>query len=293
MTCTSPLRGFRAPGGQLTFSRGRGWVDRPVTVACGQCTSCRLARSEAWALRCVHEQAFHEKSCFVTLTYDDGHVPSDGSVDVRHWQLFAKRLRKRLGPFRFFHCGEYGELNFRPHYHACIFGHDFFSDRFLFSSSGDYEVFVSDVLSSVWGLGFATVGELNFRSAAYVARYVMKKATGPLAVEEYRRLDLETGEEFFVRPPYVTMSRRPGLGKQWISKFVDDVYPEDEVVHEGRRHWPPVFYDRHLESIDPSFLEGVKRARVKRAREDELSPDQLYAREFVANQRLGAAHRDV
>ncbi len=290
MSCIRPLRGFRAPGGQVKFSRKGAWSDRPVTVSCGRCISCRLARSRDWALRCVHEAQLHERNCFVTLTYDNEHLPKDLSVDVEHWQKFAKRLRKRCGRFRFLHCGEYGERTFRPHYHACIFGLDFSRDSMLWKREKDYTLSTSPMLNEIWGMGHCILGALNYGSAAYVARYVMKKMTGDLAKEEYRRLDERTGEEWFVKPPYVTMSRRPGLGAEWFSRFYRDVYPDDVCIRDGRKQRPPKFYDRLMERKDPVFWKGVAGAR-RRAEDQE--PDRLYAREIILGQNHGGSVRDM
>ncbi len=294
MTCIRPLRGFRAPGGQLKFTRNGAWVDRPVSVSCGQCTGCRLERSKQWALRCIHEAKFHERNSFITLTYDNEHVPKDGSVDVSHWQKFAKRLRKRVGPFRFLHCGEYGEKSFRPHYHACIFGLDFVEDQVLFKQEEGHAIFTSALLTEVWGQGFTTHGALNFQSAAYVARYVMKKMTGSSAADEYRRIDSETGEEFFVRPPYVTMSRRPGIAKAWFDKYHQEVYPDDFVVEGGRKNRPPKFYDRLLEAQDPKAFAKVRASRIRKGVENEenTTPDRLGAREVILRANHGSNFRD-
>jgi hypothetical protein len=132
VTCYKPLLGYRAAERNeqgkrpLVFNPSQGLVDMPIKVACGQCIGCRLERSRQWAIRCVHEASLHEHNSFITLTYNDENLPADGSLDVRHWQLFMKRLRKRHGSgIRYFHCGEYGSKHRRPHYHACLFGLDF------------------------------------------------------------------------------------------------------------------------------------------------------------------------
>ncbi len=292
MVCFHPLTAYRAQGGKVVFNPKDGWTDRPFELACGQCQGCRLERSRQWAIRCVHEASLHKKNCFITLTYSPEHVPKDGSLCLEDWQKFAKRLRHKAGPFRFFHCGEYGEVNLRPHYHACIFGLDFVADRGLWKDDGRNPLFRSPMLDSTWGLGFATVGALSFKSAAYVARYVMKKATGDLAAEKYGRVNEETGEVYFVKPEYVTMSRRPGIGSKWLEKFKSDVYPSDEVVHEGRRFRPPRFYDSLL-GADELDEYKVKRRRAVANRVKDLSPDRLRSREIVCEARLKMLDRSI
>lgn len=286
MPCFTPLKAYKAPGGGIAFDSKRGYGDRPLELPCGQCIGCRVARSRQWALRCVHEAAMHERNCFVTLTYSPESLPADGSLNVKHWQKFAKRLRKNVGKFRFFHCGEYGDRNLRPHYHACIFGMDFSDDRRLWSKSGVNRLYVSDSLSDTWKLGFATVGSLTYESAAYVARYVMKKRTGPQAAEHYERVNPETGEVFSVVPEYVTMSRRPGIGATWFEKYVDDVFPRDEVVYQGRKFRVPRYYDDLLERrpSGPSLLLDLKAKRCYAAGQhsEDLTPDRLRDREFCA-----------
>lgn len=277
------------------FTSREGWSDRPLELPCGQCIGCRTLRAREWALRCMHESQLHEANCFVTLTYRPADVPADGSVDVRHWQLFAKRLRKKLGPFRFFHVGEYGEQNYRPHYHACLFGIDFAADRVLVKEHDDDKLFTSETLESTWGLGFTTIGLLTMKSAAYVARYCIKKATGPAGREKYRRIDVETGEEYHVRPEYLTMSRRPGLGAGWYDLFSADVFPDDECVADGKKLRPPRYYDGLLEKADPGLFASIKEKRVDHAfkRRSDFTPERLDVRERVLEARLSRLVRSV
>ena len=159
-----------------------------VQLPCGQCIGCRLKRAESWAVRCVHESRMHSENCFITLTYDDDNLPPYGNLRYADFQKFLKRLRKKRGPFRFFMAGEYGEQFFRPHHHACLFGLHF-HDRELHSrSDSGSDVCVSAELSDLWPDGHASVGDFTFESAAYVARYVVKKVTGDAAEEHYKRM---------------------------------------------------------------------------------------------------------
>ena len=212
----------------------------------------------------MHEAQMHDRSCFLTLTYDDEHLPYRQSLDVSHWQLFAKRLRQKCGPFRFFHCGEYGERTGRPHYHACLFGLDFSEDRKLWKEIRGNAYYVSETLTETWSMGHALIGDLTPESAAYTARYVMKKVTGNNAADHYGRVDEETGEIYELKPEYITMSRNKGLGESWFRKFHRDVYPSDEVVLRGKKYKPPRYYDKLYEEMNPEGFAAIVKRREAR-----------------------------
>ena len=116
---------------------------------------------------------------------------------------------------RYYMCGEYGEQLSRPHYHACLFGFDF-PDKVFYSCVNGNDLFTSDILSERWGHGFCSIGAMTFDTAAYVARYILKKHLGDDSDSHYMRVCPVTGECFFVEPEYTTMSRRPGLGRDFI-----------------------------------------------------------------------------
>lgn len=258
MPCYFPLRAYKGKSEdgckiRVVFRRPESWRGESLSLPCGQCVGCRLERSRQWATRCVHEASLYEDNCFVTLTYDDEHLPKDGGLVLEDFQLFMKRLRKKYGKgVRYYHCGEYGEQFKRPHYHALLFNHDF-RDKKFFSERNGNRVFTSDTLSGLWKKGFSVIGDVTFESAAYVARYVMKKVTGGPAKEFY-------GER---RPEYSTMSRRPGIGKAWFDKYRGDVYPADRVIIRGAISRPPRFYDTQLGKVDASSLALLKIEREK------------------------------
>jgi len=233
----------------------------------------------------MHEASLHDDNCFVTLTYDDAHVPRFGSLCMDDWQKFFKRLRRRVGKVRFFGCGEYGEQFGRPHYHACLFGVAF-PDRYVWTIRGEHEVFRSPLLEAIWTAGQSEIGSLTFDSAAYVARYCVKKVTGRKAGAHYACVDPETGEMSSRVPEFATMSRRPGLGTGWFEKFSDDVFPSDEVIVNGVACKPPRFYDRLLEAAAPDEAARVRKERcVARNREDETAA-RLRVREVCAEAKL-------
>lgn len=278
MPCTRALKGYRnrvvnpATGKRsIVFSAREGLIDFTVDLPCGQCMDCRLERSRQWAIRCVHEASLWERNCFITLTYNDQHLPPDGSLQMKDFQDFMKRLRKRFGAgIRYFHCGEYGEKFQRPHYHACLFNFDF-NDKVVapIRQSEEYTVYTSAELSKLWKFGFSTVGACNFETAAYVARYVTKKITGNKAFVDSRGVQRPSAADHYAgrRPEYITMSRRPGIAAGWFEKYSSDVYPSDRIVIRGKEMRPPKFYDALFERSYPSDFARIKRCRKRIGRD--------------------------
>jgi len=281
MPCFSPVRGERAPGGRVTFTR-KGFVDLPsVVVPCGRCVGCRLERSRQWAVRMMHEAQVNGPGAFVTLTFAPEHLPSDGSVCVRDWQLFAKRLRKRVGAFRYFACGEYGDELHRPHYHAALFGLAF-SDRVYHGLVNGFRTYRSPVLESSWPFGFSSFGDLSFESAAYVARYCTKKVLGEASAEHYEGR----------KPEFATMSRRPGIGAAWWELYGESVRRADSVVSRGHEAAVPKFYEGLWERDDPK---GFRAAKIRRRREPGPNDDwkRLQVREHLAKRKLRDSARSL
>lgn len=202
----------------------------------------------------------HDENCFITLTYNDDHIPYGHTLRPQDFTKFMKRMRKNIGPMRYFHCGEYGDDTLRPHYHACLFGYRP-SDPELFSTDGEVKLYTSKELSKIWPMGHATFGELTFETAAYTARYCTKKINGPPAKDHYTFMHTETGEIITRQPEYATMSRRPGIGSTWLKKYGRDTYEKDEVIMRERAMKPPRFYDKWVEHTDPQTWETIHTKR--------------------------------
>lgn len=281
MGCNAPLTAYKTPDGAITFNNKLGYYDRPLKLACGQCRGCRLRRTRDWAIRAIHESQMHKRSSFITLTYRDEDLPEDHGLVLKHWQNFAKKLRRQDGPFRFLHCGEYGDQSFRPHYHALIFGHNFHEDRVPINNNSGHPLYASSSLALLWPWGFSSIGEVAFDSAAYVASYVFKKKNGEQAEKINERLDITTGELWSVPSPYATMSRRPGLGTSWFHKYKGDLYPHDFAVAKGQKFRPPKFYDQLLQKEDPKMWEEIQNRRRHHVRSNptELEPQKLDIKE--------------
>lgn len=240
----------------------------------------------------------HPNNCFVTLTYDDKHLPADFSISVRTHQLFLKRLRESAGnKIRFFACGEYGEDDpnpfegNRPHYHYLLFNYRP-SDLRLHSKSNNIPLYTSEKLSKLWPYGFSTVGNLTYQTAAYCARYTMKKIGGDLAAEHYRRVHPVTGALCQVQPEFSKQSNRPGIGDAWYETFKTDIYPSDFCVVNEQKHPVPKFYVKKLAEEERTKIKRRRKLQSKKNRADN-TPARLLVREQVKTAQLSALKRTI
>lgn len=205
-----------------------------------------------------------------------------------------KRLRKRYAhtKIRYYQCGEYGDQLQRPHYHACIFGIDF-EDKVLWKNDHN-PLYTSATLSQVWGKGFVTVGDLTFESAAYTARYILKKQLGKDSFSHYTRLD-ENGLTHQVEPEYTTMSLKPGIGSGFYTLYKDDMFPENEVVINGRFSSTPRYYRNIFQIDDPETYEQMLEHTKEQMRRHEYdnTPARLEAREQVKQAQMQFLKREL
>ena len=257
---------------------------------------CKLEKSRQWSIRMMHEGRYHPQNCFLTLTYDDQNVPQNFGLDLRHWQLFMKRLRRSLPQkIRFFACGEYGDLNGRPHYHAIIFGYDP-PDKTDFARSDSGELLArSATLDSLWGLGRVTSQDVTHKSCAYVARYVTKKIKSADAVgaSRYYRLSPVDGAYHAVRPEFAVMSRRPGIGSAFAREFKSDFYPSGYLVVGGVRQAPPRFYLSRLSEEEQRRLKNQALGRGRSKPQIEKTMERRLARAAVRDARINKLQRKL
>lgn len=271
MPCYKPMMALIRPGpngkNSVTFPKSVPSADTarhgtPTPIPCGQCVGCRLEKSRQWAVRLMKETKLHDRSSFLTLTYHPDFLPRTRSglptLVLEDVQLFLKKLRKHFEPhrLRFFQCGEYGETTHRPHHHMILFGEDFCKDRVpIAASRSGHPQWKSDLLDGLWGKGSCTISAVSFESAAYVARYALKKVTGKGSQFHYQGR----------KPEFITMSRRPGIGAGYFEEFKGDMYPSDSVVPSIGRpaSLPPKYFDKLLERVDRALYERVKKKRVE------------------------------
>lgn len=307
----------------ITLSREAAAAYQPerILLNCGRCDGCLLDRSREWAVRCVHEASLYEDNCFITLTYDDVKcketaekiintfmskvkmaldknyikepifdlkefipINRDYTLVKSDFQKFMKRLRKAFPDrkIRYFHCGEYGELG-RPHHHAALFNIDF-SDKKLVKYRENVCLYGSKILENIWSLGNVYVGSVNFESAGYIARYVLKK----------RHNDKELISQGKI-PEYLTMSRDGGIGKNWIEKYSRDVYPHDYfIIRKNVKCKPPRFYDSVYEKKNKEVLCQIKEKRLVAAKCDENRTEKrLYDRGKVKMAQISSLRREL
>lgn len=314
MPCYSPLSAYQCQVTRtVSFNPYASRDAQPITLPCSQCVGCRLERSRQWAMRCMHEASLYENNCFITLTYNNTHLPADGSLNYVHFQEFMKRFRFHhkgsdpvstlnaeglsvvTYPIRFYMAGEYGEQLGRPHFHACIFNFDFDDRRSFKTTDSGSRLYTSKKLEALWPFGYSSIGDVNFQSAAYVARYIMKKVTGRAASAHYKTsIDSETGEITGLTPEFNKMSLKPGIGSRWLDKYKSDVYPNDYVIVNGRKCKPPRYYDSKYATENPYEFDELQFERQLKSQLylDDNTPDRLKVKEQVTLAKLSKLKRN-
>lgn len=300
MKCTDPRTvGFQSDGKTICWSPKLYSKEyAPFQLPCGQCLSCRLDFARSWAIRCVHEAQMYENNCFITLTYDDDHL-GDGRLHYRDFQLFMKRLRKRIftdflksfGEENWkllskeerkvhydriaigcFVTGEYGDLKKRPHWHACVFNWCPFDAIYKYSNHRGDKSYSSEILQSLWGSGTAEFGSLTFESAGYCARYAAKK--------------LVHGNDGHQFEPISKRSCRQAIGKKWIERFWPDVFNYGSLIlASGATSSIPRYYEKWLQKHHPDawivYVTQTKQGKIdeaiKRSAEEALKENAVNA----------------
>lgn len=160
-------------------------------LPCGKCAFCIKKTIESWCIRLKHEMEVSSAAHFVTLTYNEEHLPKDAQLSKRDLQLYLKRLRKKNPGIRYFAIGEYGTQVGRPHYHAVIFN-----------------VAQDGIFADAWRdkkgapIGFVTGSPATLGRIRYMVSYMA------LPQDVSNR-----------NPPFRIMSRKPGIGANYIKKM--------------------------------------------------------------------------
>lgn len=217
--CLSPIN--------IPRPNGSGATDR-LTVPCSKCAACLQRNRKSWSFRLEQELKAAKNAYFVTLTYEDENLYYNDSgypsVNKKHLQDFFKRLRKYT-KFRYYAVAEYGGKTYRPHYHAIFFNLDLKDPQ--------------QTLIKTWKHGFVSLGTVTPASINYVTKYVITR--------QYVEKGLD--------PVFSLMSRRPGIGYNYIDKMAkwheDDVSRFYSVRENGEKVALPRYYaDKLYSSAD-------------------------------------------
>lgn len=312
MSCTNPLKAFTIGFNRQTGKRklkiasrnctyllrdGHSWIKcyDPVSdsllddenhiysydlIPCGSCLSCRLTKSRDWTVRCLLESQYHEQNWFVTVTYDDDHLPFN--VDMLSGELtgkstlckvdfqkFIKRIRKNYSydnHISYLCAGEYGDLSMRPHGHFLLFGLKLDDLEFYKNTSLGYPLYTSEFLNKCWPFGYVIVAPVTYESCAYVARYTMKKA-GDNKDDIY--------DDFLIEKEFLLCSLKPAIGYQYYVDHASEIYKFDAIyLPDGKVVKPPRYFDRLYERDNPGDFERIKELRKHLA---EISLDNTLA----------------
>lgn len=247
---------------KMVFREDQGFPNTKTELPCGQCIGCRIDHSRMWASRIVNEASLYPWNCFLTLTYKDDSWSLNKDDMPRFMDTLREKRRRKckaegvpFSPIRFFQCGEYGELFARPHHHVILFNY-FPQDSRYFKLSKGNKIFLSEEIAEAWPHGLHSVQSMSYDAAAYCSKYILKKINGDPAADHYQ------GRQ----PEFVTMSRRPGIGKAWYDKYKNDVYNLDKIVLDNEHIFrPPRYYDELYEGDCPDHLRELKRKRRKAA----------------------------
>lgn len=202
---------------------------------------------------------------------------------------------------RRFYCGEYGsdkeyinchgimrQATERPHYHVILFNMpvpDMVFDRWAYCEWNPKiknALYKSKVLTKLWGMGHVDLNEVNYNTCCYVARYVTKKQKGKEASNEHYTLKGRI-------PPYVDMSRRPGIGYQYFKDNQEKFFEEKPIwlpTKTGLKKVKSRYFDKQMEKIDPERFDEIKRSRKKKSEkmwDNILSKTDIDMHEYIEN----------
>lgn len=267
--------------------KGDPW--RYQAIPCRHCYACSLNYSAEWATRIMAEvQKDPEHAYFITLTYDDEHLPIpekvyygedekayfendgtwiEGTLVKEDFVKFRDRLRKHLDyrgklfDFKFFGAGEYGETTGRPHYHAILMSCHLDTNQFYGAykkPNQTYETWKSKELEKLWPFGMVDVATCNWQDAAYVARYTAKKwlkSSDPW--EYYMRGKIQE---------FITMSKN--IGDDFFKENMDKIYETDSMIQQTVKSKTSIVKpgkrcDKLLEEKDPEKYDRIKEHREK------------------------------
>lgn len=236
-----------------------------VQIPCGKCIGCRMDYSRSWADRMTYH-VFGKEDCsyFLTLTYDDEHLEdlehSENydlySLNYDDISAFIKRLRNKFrdSEIDYYLSGEYGDQQFRPHFHVIVYNLPLDDLEYWKTNNQGDPIYTSEVIHSLWQKGICSVSPFNWRSAAYTARYVEKKRDGRLMCE-YTAVGLD--------PEKCRCSRRPGIAHDYYVENFQDIWKNngldvDRTVNSSGHLGIPRYFRKLAEKYRKDTPEGYQ-----------------------------------
>lgn len=216
---------------------------REITVPCGKCAFCAATLRSDWALRLLYEGKKHYGSKFVTLTYNNGHLIWDkgspqlskpnknGNSDLQKW---FKRVRKAGYKFRYYAVGEYGSQTYRPHYHVLVFGD---VPEQVLQKAWSYQ---NKSTKKYNAIGHVHCGQVTQQSVMYCLGYIVNGKGWKM---RHKRV-----------APFTIMSRRPGLGSNYLTKAMIAWHRSDRrnyaIIDGAKRHLPRYYKCKIFSKVD-------------------------------------------
>lgn len=245
-------------------------------IPCGKCIGCRLDYSRMWANRITLEaKEWPQETCwFITLTYNDENIPLKEventktgekkigqTLSKEDLQKFNKRLRRHYSyhyeheNIRFFAAGEYGETGGRPHYHICYFNLPIYTELIEVKKNElGQTIWTNKEIEKIWGKGFISIARQSWETAAYTARYILKKQKGEDAKWYY------TSQAKI--PEFTLMSRNPGIAKEYYEKYKNKIYEYDKITYQKgkkiKEAKPPRYFDKLYDIEEHDMMEEIK-----------------------------------
>lgn len=218
---------------------------RKQVVRCNKCLSCLEHRQAEWIARLTQEFNDHpDQVYFVTLTYDDDHLPmfpvgdellpgvsgdditkfhadlrkrfqqgffNDDTLRLVGWSSRDTRLDLPKGlRFKYYLTSEYGPETHRPHYHG------------FYSGLPEDEDLVFDLFDRVWGKGFVTCEKgKSTACAAYVAKYLVNDSLVPVdprVPRPFARISKGLGASYLDNQDLVDWHREAPTDRLFVSQ---------------------------------------------------------------------------
>lgn len=208
-----------------------------IVVPCGSCAFCAATKRSDWALRLHYESKKHYGSKFVTLTYSNNNLTYDSGSpqlvksDLQKW---FKRVRKAGYKMRYYAVGEYGSKTYRPHYHIIVFGD--IPEAVLRKAWS----FQNKKTGKYYAIGHAHIGSVTEASIMYCLGYIVNGKGWRM---RHKRV-----------APFTVMSRRPGLGANYLTKAMVDWHKSDRknyaLLDGQKRHLPRYYKVKIFSKVD-------------------------------------------